>query len=630
MYRLVASVGADAHKSAINEDDDILTVLGGKASCRRKFVINVHLLDENSNTVNEELTITASVAYAHDRSPIVQDDTLFLAEPPLLTTFNGVEYPSQDRPTRLVGGKASFKLAISLLSSKYDNRLFCICFTPQPGISAGDLLGSRTMSCLPEPCYSKPIRSISRKRSSSTTAPPLPISHHVLPQSDCAANSHPSKVKSPESNASEELEKFFRVGPATSSSEEDDKANYPNTGDVGSESASLRYISSNNYKQEAQLLLRPDAIHGNPYYSLHDTYSTRKSPFLPIDTAHCDGYLIRNDPAMHLETTNYNSFSGNTAQTVDCFGRPCILMDAFQHRYPHQHQGYDGIPSLQEELSLIAENALNHEGFSIRKEAKVHMDGQHNEALVNRSLPSVKEERSADSYMDSPGSLGKPKMLMKGCLSPNPATSRSESTSPISAILTSDGSMEHNDAFSQPPSITAATTIERPLSASHPGSRLNSPFRPYNPNAGPARVHTDSQRSSSRSPPYQKGLHRESPETLPVITRPIPDQVMQSALDASSSKRSLDKVLQRLLTDARSHEMNESCSLTGANVADEEQSLLALEATLQDAIQELERKKEELRMKRQHLLEEDEEACIHNAVFQSSSWVESLARKYNY
>lgn len=159
MYRLVSSVASEA--MGIGKSSDVLTVLGGKASCRRKFVLNVHLLDEQGSLVSRDMPIVASVAYAHDHSPVVRDEKPFLAEPPLFTTFNGVEFPAQDRPTRMVSGRASFKLAISLLSSKCDNRLFCICFSPQVPPESNSIC---------QPCYSKPIRSISRKRTQGTSS----------------------------------------------------------------------------------------------------------------------------------------------------------------------------------------------------------------------------------------------------------------------------------------------------------------------------------------------------------------------------------------------------------------------------------------------------------------------------
>ncbi|MCO5583868.1 hypothetical protein L7F22_037783 [Adiantum nelumboides] len=610
MYRLIASVGVDAHKSTINPDDEILTVLGGKASCRRKFVINVHLLDEEGNAIHEEFAIVASVAYAHDRSPIVHDENLFLAEPPLLTTFNGVEYPSQDRPTRLVGGKATFKLAISLLSSKYDNRLFCICFTPQSTSPIpADNYGGSTTSCLPEPCYSKPIRSISRKRSSSA-APPLPLSHHVLPQPDAPMFCPPpTKVKSPDSAASEEVEKFFRVSSAASSSEDNDKANNCQNGgaDAASDSSSLRYIASNNYKQEAQLL-RQDAIHGDPFYSIHENYSARKDPFFDIEgTAHCEGYLPRREPLLQLEATQCDSFPSTCMHAVDMghheagFARACIHLDALQH----QHDHYDSFCTWKEAL----ENGLHiHEGFSVKKEpAVVLIDTHaHSEGAASRIKDPalVCVEHGAGCYMDSSGRLGTMQHAM-GRFSPiNPVGSRSESTSPISGILTSDGSIEQTDAFSQPPSLIPAAAIstdQRPISAPHPGSQLNSPFRPYNPNAAGASTRVSPckfQTGSSRSPPRSNELKRESPEGFLLVSKPASDQLVHSTLASSSSKKSLAAVLQRFLTEAGHHAMNENGVPQETSIEDEEQSLLALEITLQDAIQEIEKKKEELRTKR--------------------------------
>lgn len=42
------------------------SVLGGKASCRRKFVLNLVLMDEQGRPVEKDLSVTASLTYAHD------------------------------------------------------------------------------------------------------------------------------------------------------------------------------------------------------------------------------------------------------------------------------------------------------------------------------------------------------------------------------------------------------------------------------------------------------------------------------------------------------------------------------------------------------------------------------------
>lgn len=201
MYKLVSSVASEA--LGIGKSVDVLTVLGGKASCRRKFVFNVHLVDEAGQLVPRDMAIVASVAYAHDRSPVLRNEKPFLAEPPLFTTFNGVEFPAQDRPTRMVSGRASFKLAISLLSSKCDNRLFCICFTPHTPADQKPIC---------PPCYSKPIRSISRKRTQAAhVCVPLPLNESLALLSQDHPNVHTSaKVAAANVNYEAGSSEFYR------------------------------------------------------------------------------------------------------------------------------------------------------------------------------------------------------------------------------------------------------------------------------------------------------------------------------------------------------------------------------------------------------------------------------------
>jgi hypothetical protein len=45
------------------------------------------------------------------------------AEAPLLSTVDGVEYPSSDVPVRLIHGRATFKLKISQVSTSKDSYL---------------------------------------------------------------------------------------------------------------------------------------------------------------------------------------------------------------------------------------------------------------------------------------------------------------------------------------------------------------------------------------------------------------------------------------------------------------------------------------------------------------------------
>lgn len=131
--------------------DGVWNIVGGKASCRRNFSLDVVLLDAVDRTVHKDMEITASLVYADNGAPI--EKTQDNLEAPLLVGCEGLEYPSTERPVALFLGRATFKLKISQLSSKSDNRLFSICFR-----------ASQT-KCYPflEVC-SPPIRCISRSR----------------------------------------------------------------------------------------------------------------------------------------------------------------------------------------------------------------------------------------------------------------------------------------------------------------------------------------------------------------------------------------------------------------------------------------------------------------------------------
>ncbi|KAK4398269.1 SH2 domain-containing protein A [Sesamum angolense] len=110
--------------SEIEEDiDGVWSIVGGKASCRRIFSLDVTLLDPFGCPVNKELEVAAALLYADNKAPV---ENTIDAEPPLLMSYDGIEYASHERPCKLINGCASFKLKISQLSSKCDNRLFRI------------------------------------------------------------------------------------------------------------------------------------------------------------------------------------------------------------------------------------------------------------------------------------------------------------------------------------------------------------------------------------------------------------------------------------------------------------------------------------------------------------------------
>lgn len=138
--------------SEIEEDSDgVWSIVGGKASCRRFFSLDVVLLDASGHLVEKDAEVVASLLYAEDRSLVENTNN---EEAPLLSCYDGIEFSSYDRPSRLVQGRASFKLKISQLSSKCENRLFCVKFE----ITRPE--GYHFLQAI-----SRPIRCISRNRS---------------------------------------------------------------------------------------------------------------------------------------------------------------------------------------------------------------------------------------------------------------------------------------------------------------------------------------------------------------------------------------------------------------------------------------------------------------------------------
>ncbi|XWS27421.1 hypothetical protein CRYUN_Cryun26dG0113800 [Craigia yunnanensis] len=141
--------------SDIEEDNGFWNIVGGKASCRRIFSLDVVLLNAFGQPVNKELEVVASLLYAHNRSDVEKTNE---EEAPLLASQDGIEFASSDRPSKLSMGRASFKLKISKLSSKCENRQFCIKF----GISKFE--GYRFLED-----FSPSIRCISRNRTPRTS-----------------------------------------------------------------------------------------------------------------------------------------------------------------------------------------------------------------------------------------------------------------------------------------------------------------------------------------------------------------------------------------------------------------------------------------------------------------------------
>ncbi|CAN6300078.1 unnamed protein product [Urochloa humidicola] len=107
-------------------DDGIWNIVGGKASCRRNFILEVVLINAFGEPVKDK-EVVASLIYA-DNGTVVEKSRED-SEPPLLITCEGLEYPAISRPLPIIHGRALFKLKISQLSSKCDNKLFRIQFS---------------------------------------------------------------------------------------------------------------------------------------------------------------------------------------------------------------------------------------------------------------------------------------------------------------------------------------------------------------------------------------------------------------------------------------------------------------------------------------------------------------------
>eukprot|EP00897_Mesotaenium_endlicherianum_P004748 jgi/Mesen1/4300/ME000022S03588 len=202
--------GSAADDSELEEGGDgVWSVVGGKASCRRNFALDIALLDALGRAVHRDMEVrgaftiyippspallvfrlstsphpshvppspvVATLVYADDGSPVQRqrDD----AESPLLTTCDGVEFPSCERPVRLVHGRASFKLKISMLSSKCDNRLFRVLFdalhTPRYPFMR---VVSRPIRCVSRNRNHRPNAASKRPAALTLTPTPTPDDH---------------------------------------------------------------------------------------------------------------------------------------------------------------------------------------------------------------------------------------------------------------------------------------------------------------------------------------------------------------------------------------------------------------------------------------------------------------------
>uniref|UniRef100_A0A1J3HLT3 Signal transducer and activator of transcription A n=2 Tax=Noccaea caerulescens TaxID=107243 RepID=A0A1J3HLT3_NOCCA len=107
------------------DEDGVWNIVGGKASCRESFSLDVVLSNAIGQPVHKDVKVAASLLYADSGTPV---EKMMDSEAPLLVSYEGVEFSAEDKLCSLLNGCASFNFKITQLSSKRDKRLFCIKF----------------------------------------------------------------------------------------------------------------------------------------------------------------------------------------------------------------------------------------------------------------------------------------------------------------------------------------------------------------------------------------------------------------------------------------------------------------------------------------------------------------------
>ncbi|KAG6554704.1 hypothetical protein Mapa_003723 [Marchantia paleacea] len=561
MYRLVSSVASEA--MGIGKSSEVLTVLGGKASCRRKFVLNLHLVDEYGSLVSRDLSIVASVAYAHDQSPVVRDEKPFLAEPPLFTTFNGVEFPAQDRPTRMVSGRASFKLAISLLSSKCDNRLFCICFTPQTSHSDAAPLCA--------PCYSKPIRSISRKRTQSaqvSPAPPLLL----LAGLDAVPSSSTRYMLNNNAKAGGSVESDGPKYASPETSNENDAAEGPASPGAGHH---LQGCSRSSSVTSMHYLSPPSA--GG--IAMDDYGGTRRRP--TADSGGGTVLVLHESPSGHSKAGNLGNLSAGGA--ADRFG--------------------DTDPS----------------GSSSGNMASMSRSPASSSPVMNMNDPNNAVPCSLSLRL-SPSDSGSP---TSGALtSESSFDNKDPAVRPKSSPLAAGSSRP----FSAP-SVPVGCNGARPFRPYASVGACKVPMADFQLGTGISLASapqsaTYSTRQSAAS------LNEAGHSSAPTSTHNLLERVQQlRAVSPGNSGGKSDQILHNFSISSCNSDDKFPSGLTEISLEEEEKSLQYIEVSLQEVSRDVQRRKEELRSKRRRLMED--EARMHSIIFQSSSWIESLSGRFS-
>lgn len=200
---LKLSIDESSISEVEEESDGVWGIVGGKASCRRNVSLDVVLSDAFGQPVDMENEVFASLVYADTGAPVenTTDD-----EAPLLSSYDGIEFSSCERPSKFLLGRASFKLRISQLSSKCDSRLFLIRFCV-PKLGDYPFLQTNT----------RPIRCISRSRNTKLSTLVWKKSTYALERLNLSQSSAIDDVSLESMNSGHEektnpLMKRFRVG----------------------------------------------------------------------------------------------------------------------------------------------------------------------------------------------------------------------------------------------------------------------------------------------------------------------------------------------------------------------------------------------------------------------------------
>ncbi|GAB2236153.1 hypothetical protein Droror1_Dr00027892 [Drosera rotundifolia] len=157
--------------SEIQEDNDGAwsIVYGKQGDSRNNFSVDVLLLNAFGELVDKEFEVVASLIYADDHPQLGKPND---AQSPLVISSDGTEFSSSDVSSKLTRGCATFKLKISQLPSKCDNKLFRLRFSIAK-------MGSHSFF----EAISPPIRCISRNpftKASTIMWKRLPSSVHLV------------------------------------------------------------------------------------------------------------------------------------------------------------------------------------------------------------------------------------------------------------------------------------------------------------------------------------------------------------------------------------------------------------------------------------------------------------------